>query len=380
MQSKSFSYKNLITIFVTLMLLISLTFTFSTAKADSVIKDYSTGGYVESVYGQTILLKMPDGTKGQDRSNWKLKNVQSGDKLGGWYRIENVYSYSEIMFFNVYVDINGEKLLNTIGYIGKYHKIMFSGFGVECELTKIEGVNCIEFFIPYDLSINFVSGGANKTLTLQDYSTIILYSGIKAYKLIDESVSEDKTILENLKIGSSDELDRSNYITYDKDVYSLSNAWFRFKKPSNVFTTTTDIANVKTTLDDKEYSAILHYVIDDNGNKSLMLGRFNVNYKIVEVKGEEYIEFCIPKGKVDYYNTKESIIEHTLKIGVMDTIRPIDESFVRLEYNLTQAIKNDVNTVTPYADIFGILGGLLLASATLLIISIKRNKKNNHLN
>ena len=50
MQSKSFSYKNLIIIFVTLMLLISLTFTFSTAKVDTLITDYTNGGYVDSEF------------------------------------------------------------------------------------------------------------------------------------------------------------------------------------------------------------------------------------------------------------------------------------------------------------------------------------------
>lgn len=375
MQSKSFSYKNLITIFVTLMLLISLTFTFSTAKADSVIKDYSTGGYVESVYGQTILLKMPDGTKGQDRSYWKLKTVQSGDKLGGWYRIENVYSYSEIMFFNVYVDINGEKLLNTIGYIGKYHKIMFSGFGVECELTKIEGVNCIEFFIPYDLSVNFVSGGANKTLTLQDYSTIILYSGIKAYKLIDENVSEDKTTLENLKIGSIDTLDRSNYITSNKDTYSLANRWFRFKKPSNTTRRTFDIANVSTLLDGNDYNVKLYYVEDDNGNESLWLGRFNVTYREVVINNETYIEFSIPKCSITYYNTEEAIITHTLKVGIMDTIKPIDDTLVGIEYNFVKSVQEDFATNSPYSSIMAGLGGVALLSVIFLITILSRENK-----
>ena len=127
MQSKNFSYKNLITIFVTLMLFISLAFTFSTAKADTLITDYTNGGYVDIEYGET-LIHLPEGVTKEERSKWKQSLVKSESLVGGWYRVEVDFlkfvetGETQPMFFNLYINQNGEKISTSVGYSNSYGK------------------------------------------------------------------------------------------------------------------------------------------------------------------------------------------------------------------------------------------------------------------
>lgn len=347
----------------------------NTVKAHETIHDYTIGGYASINYG-SMLINMPDGSKGQDRSQWEKEIVEINDVIGGWYRIEYDSNKDINSFFNFNCKKNGISKNSTLSYYVDKNVMRISAFTVEFEKIKIEDKYYLDCFIPYNLELRYRYKGEDVHYTIDNQCTFTYLNFTTVYKLKDPRtlLSEDK-VLKNIKIGCIDDTDRTNYVVENKAKFSLANNWFRFEKPSHVNITTTDIADVTTTLDGNEYEEKLHYVINESGEESLMLGRFNVNYKTVTIKNKDYIEFCLPFSEVNYYNSQESETMHTLKIGVMDSITPIDKSFTKVYYDLNKQLNNYIDKVEPYYPIFAVLGGVLLVSSTFIVISIIRKRK-----
>lgn len=329
---------------------------------------------------------MPEGTKGLQR-NWTAIKLENGDDFGGWYRYKGFAFNSDYDFFYTHLDAGGTKSPATVAYkLFNYSTVTFCNLGVEYDTHTISGITYLDFYIPYDFEFAYTYSGKQYIVKTEDYSKVVIDSkntcADNLYKLIvpEEFDVQNKPTLQNLSLGingNEDNVDRSKYVEKSRNAYALCNSWFRFKVPGNDTATTYDIANVETTLNGQDYNAKLYYVVDYNNEKSLRLGRFDVDYKEVTYNGVDYIEFCIPNGKTTYYATSDAIVTNTLNIGIMDSIRRIDNSLVKLEFDLNAALKSTVNPLAPYAPILAVLGGMLLISGTCIIISLyySRHKK-----
>ena len=367
MQKKAFKLMSLV-LGLVISMAIFIGFSNNTVKAYSPV-DYTKGDYVDigRLYLQNSIINMPEGSNSDERKNWETSLIRD---LSGWFRVPFVETTEPIMIANFKIDGCDYSLL----YNSDYKKVVISYLSVDYEIVEIDNQSYIEFFIPNKV-IKFIFNNQYYTFNIPNAIIGNIYNN--SLKLINPKplLNKDET-LEGIKLGSIDDLNHKDYLTEQKTSYELANNLFRFEKPANKLISTKDIANVKTSIDNKEYTAILHYTINENGESALMLGRFKVNYNEIEIGNKTYIEFYLPFCEVEYYETQESSVKHTLKISVLDSIKPIDTTFVKLKYDLSKQLNNEIESYKQYAPIFGVLGGGLIVCSTFLFISIYRKRKN----
>ena len=348
----------------------------SAAYADTLTHDYTNGGYLEVTHGKTSLIEMPKGTKGEDRSDWEVTPVNTNDKFGGWYR--GLITSERTDFMNLHFNINGEKAVKTLSYIeGFDSSVILFGGQIESDFVTIDGNEYVEFYIPENLNFKIILNGVKSDVKTDTYTLVRLYTGATIYSIKDTTptvLPENRTLLSDVELGVQNDVNRTLWAEKKYTSTSLTNNWFRFEKPAFVKSSTVDVANVRTTLNGKEYNAKLHYVIDDAGNCALKLGRFNVNYVERTILDKNYIEFYLAQEEIEYFETSEAVASSTLKLQNTDKLTTINNSLVKLEYDV-EAVKTDIAIkIKPYSLWFGLAGGLVAVALFVGVIFVIRKR------